>query len=278
MAFAKILKYHISKYTKTSLGNFESDAEACFDRIVMAFALICSGVWGAPRNILTTWGKVLKTTEHKVKTGYGISRNSYKSTESSPIIGPGQGSRGAPAACATMTIPLLRTLDKLSTGAHFTFPDKTIRYKAMAKMYIDDNTTYSNHFNEWIKRKPTAEEVGNITAKDAQTWEICLWTSGGSLKLHKCKYYIMHWKFDGKGKAMLTPATELPNITLTVGDSNNIMQIQQLDCTEEHETLGNWLPPSIIGDKALDIIRNKTETYAKRISTSSLNRYEAWIG
>ena len=41
VAFAKIMKYHISKYTRTSLGNFESDAEACFDRIFMAFALIC---------------------------------------------------------------------------------------------------------------------------------------------------------------------------------------------------------------------------------------------
>ena len=132
------MKYHISKYTRTSLGNFESDAEACFDRIVMAFALICFCVWGAPHNILATWEKVLKTTEHKVKTGYGISQKSYKSTPSSPIIGPGQGSRGAPAACATMTIPLLRTLDRLAKGAHFISPDKSINYKATAKMYIDD--------------------------------------------------------------------------------------------------------------------------------------------
>ena len=38
-AYAKLLHYHISRYTGTDMSCFESDAAACFDRIVMAFAL-----------------------------------------------------------------------------------------------------------------------------------------------------------------------------------------------------------------------------------------------
>ena len=33
--YAKNMAYHVAHYTKTSLGTFESDTEACFDRLVM---------------------------------------------------------------------------------------------------------------------------------------------------------------------------------------------------------------------------------------------------
>lgn len=39
--YTKTIAYHVSHFTKTSLGKFESDAEACFDRIVMAFVFSC---------------------------------------------------------------------------------------------------------------------------------------------------------------------------------------------------------------------------------------------
>ena len=57
VAFAKILQYHVSKYTQTPMGNFESDAEACFDRIMMAFALLCFSIWGAPNAAIKMWEK-----------------------------------------------------------------------------------------------------------------------------------------------------------------------------------------------------------------------------
>jgi hypothetical protein len=40
-AISKTLHNVISTYTKTSLGQFESDATACFDRIVMSYAMLC---------------------------------------------------------------------------------------------------------------------------------------------------------------------------------------------------------------------------------------------
>ena len=278
VAFAKILHYHISKFTRTPMENFESDAEACFDRIMMAFAFLCFSVWGAPTSALKLWEKVLFNTEHRVKTGYGTSTETYKYTDEIPIIGPGQGSKGAPAACTTMTIPLLRTLDKLATGVTFTSPTQEITYKATAKMYIDDNTTYSNKFLDWIQQPPTTETVKTITETDAQIWERCLWTSGGALKLHKCKYYIMYWEFTPEGKPSLMPAENLPQIHLNSGDTTTIMNIQQYDCNKAHETLGNWLKPSLETDTAFEVLQKIITTYASRTSTSSLNRYDTWIG
>lgn len=86
-------------------------------------------------------------------------------------------------------------------------------------------------------------EVQDVTVKDAQTWERCLWTSDGALKLHKCKYYILYWTFDDKGKPSLMQTTFLLPISLTSGVTPLTMNIQQLDCNEAHETLNNWLLP-----------------------------------
>ena len=97
-------------------------------------------------------------------------------------------------------------------------------------MFINDNTTYSNKFLDWIKQPPTTETVKNITEADAQIWERCLWKSCGALKLHKYKYYIMYWKFTLEGKPSLMPAKNLPPIHLTSGDTATIVNIQQYDC------------------------------------------------
>lgn len=125
-----------------------------------------------------------------------------------------------------MTIPLLRTVNKLATGASFTSTAQNITYKATAKMYIDDNTTYSDKFLDWIQQPLTTETIKNITEADAQIWKRCLWTSDRALKLHKCKYYIMYWEFMNEGKASLMPAENLPPIHLTSGDTTTIIKIQ----------------------------------------------------
>ena len=47
-AFAKILHNHMAHYSKTPLGQFESNAASCFDRIGMAFCFAVMSGWGAP--------------------------------------------------------------------------------------------------------------------------------------------------------------------------------------------------------------------------------------
>lgn len=44
-----------------------------------------------------------------MKNGFGISTKNRKYTTSTPIIGPGQGSKGACAACTRITTPILCT-------------------------------------------------------------------------------------------------------------------------------------------------------------------------
>ena len=52
VTFAKILHTHMATYSHTPLGQFESDAASCFDRIVMLFVFAMLAAWGAPTTAL----------------------------------------------------------------------------------------------------------------------------------------------------------------------------------------------------------------------------------
>lgn len=176
----------------------------------MPMALICYIIWGAPLSAILMWDTILQHTQHHVKTGFGITKESYKYTDTNPIIGPGQGSKAGSPTCSTLIFMLLMVMDKLAKGMKFCSPNKKFRYKAKAIVFADDNTNCNNDFKKWIAHPPTQTEVINNIQHDSQTWERCLYTSGGKLKLPKCNYYMMMWEFNNKGKANLIPKKGYP--------------------------------------------------------------------
>jgi hypothetical protein len=67
-AVAKVLHNTIATLTKTPMSQFESDATACFDRIVMTFAMMCFFIFGCPARFIKFWMGVLTHHCHQVKT------------------------------------------------------------------------------------------------------------------------------------------------------------------------------------------------------------------
>jgi hypothetical protein len=72
-AVTKVLHNTITTFTKTPMGQFESDATACFDRIAMGFAMLCFFLYKCPSLLLDFWFGVLTHHSHKIKTSHGIS-------------------------------------------------------------------------------------------------------------------------------------------------------------------------------------------------------------
>jgi hypothetical protein len=100
-SISKVLHNLTAAFTHTSMGQFESDATACFDREIMKFVLACYHSTGAPMGPLRMWESVLYNIVHRVKTGFGLSKGGYSYSPESPIYGPGQGSKGGPSSCST---------------------------------------------------------------------------------------------------------------------------------------------------------------------------------
>ena len=106
-------------------------------------------------------------------------------------------------------------MDRLAHGISFTDPSQRLIYSTCTKMFVDDNTNYSNKFLPWLHTPPQPTVLRDMIQHDAQTWERLLWTSGGLLKLEKCLYHLMVWTFDDEGNASLTPSSDLPSMELS---------------------------------------------------------------
>jgi hypothetical protein len=277
-ALSKVLHNLIAFLSKTPMGQFESDAKACFDREVMNLVFACFKSHGAPDGPLRMWEQVLKNVVHRVKTAHGISKATYKYTEDSPIHGPHQGSKGGPASCSTLTSLLIEGMDRLCHGLTFCDPAQSIAYETTTNMFIDDASNCTNSFLEWIHQPPDVANIVTMLQQDSQTWERLLWTSGGLLNLSKCLYYVVAWKFDSEGRATMLPAAEIhPPLKLTSGDDPGLAAIAHFNNDKAHRYLGDWLSTNMqmkTGDSAL------LETglnFSRRLSSSSLSKRDAWI-
>jgi hypothetical protein len=275
---SKVLHNLLSTVTQTALGQFESDATACFDRIVMNFALACFRSSGAPMGPLRMWEQTLYHIVHQVKTVYGLSEASYQYSDASPTIGPGQGSRGGPAACSTTTSPLLEAMDKLCHGVQFLDPSQSRSYTATANMFVDDASNSTNQFLRWLHESPDPPDVVSLLQHDAQTWERLLYTSGGLLNITKCLYYISCWKFDSEGLPSPVPKLDIqPPLTLTSGVSTDPTPVPHHNFDEAHRYLGDWLSVNMQMTTAFQKLSESGRKYSTRLLTSPLSKRDAWI-
>jgi hypothetical protein len=276
-AVTKVLHNTIVTVTKTPMGQFESDATACFDRIVMGFAMLCFFIYGCPSLLLDFWFGVLTHHSHKIKTSHGISRGSYSYKAESPIHGPGQGSGSGPGSCVLTTSVLLHGLDRLAHGVQLCNPSQERLYVNKAAMFIDDNTSATNKFVLWLHHPPTVDDVVDTLQQDAQVWERFIFTSGGLLKLRKCFFYVMMWEFDAEGRASLSSKDNIPSLRLTNGNDVIPKPITQYDCTESHRYLGVWNSPSLSMKTQLADLTTKSAAYSRRIFKSGLSKFEVWL-
>jgi endonuclease/exonuclease/phosphatase family metal-dependent hydrolase len=278
VTFTKVLHITMSHLTKTPLGIFESDAEACFDRIVMLMAFMSFKSLGAPSKPLQMWEQTLCHVRHSLRTGFGESENYYDYSEATPIIGPGQGSRGGVAAVCVMTTILLRAFERLGHGSTFCDPTQTFLYKAISKMFIDDASNYVNKFLRWLHLPADQEDVTELLQTDAQIWERLLHTSGGKLRPDKCLYYILHWMFDDKGRATPSSPDDDLQLTLSTGTSATSHTIKHVPPQTAHKTLGVHLSTTFQTTTALQQLQTKVLHYSCRLLKSNLSPPETWTG
>jgi hypothetical protein len=144
-------------------------------------------------------------------------------------------------------------------------------------MYIDDNTSATNRFVPWLQAHPEPTALVDDLQKDAQIWERLLFTSGGLLKLRKCLYYVMAWKFDDEGRASLRPKADIPSLKLTNGHDLDPKAINQHDCDAAHRYLGLWNSPSLSMKAHLQALSSKARTYSHRLYKSGLDKSDVWL-
>jgi hypothetical protein len=90
------LKYDLSYLTRRSMVNFDNDATACYDRIVVPLASLINRKYGMHRQIVAIHASTLQQDQFRLKTATGVSALHYSHCDQFPIHGTGQGSGNSP--------------------------------------------------------------------------------------------------------------------------------------------------------------------------------------
>ena len=138
--------------------------------------------------------KLAATTLHKTKyhvqTAVRTSPNYYSSTKEMPQYGSGQGSGNAGTEWLFIEQSMISTIVRLYEGCTMSSPDKSIKWKKIITVFVDDLRKYSN---DWENNNQ--QVILKKLKVSTQAWEHLLYMSGGKLELDKCALYTIQWIF-----------------------------------------------------------------------------------
>jgi ribonuclease HI len=280
----KQLTYDITRQTKCTAAFIENDAIGCYDRLINPLLLLQLKRLGAPTTATASLSKTWSLTCHNIKTTYGLSKQSYCNTEMTPLFGPGQGSTLGPFLWLLLFCLIIDAMGEVPV-MEFTSVNNDIQLINLGEAFVDDSflgctSSYIEQPNLSFKQNQENHKISAITnlATLGQRWERLLFTTGGALNLHKSCWTLMAWKWQN-GEAYLEPtANSSSQLLLTAGHNlSDPIPVPLLSPLDSYRTLGVYISPSGSTKKAYNILSSYSLNYASAITSSSLNKEEAYL-
>jgi hypothetical protein len=122
--FVDVTQTEILMVTRTNLVKFNNDATSCFDRILVHLLNLCLRSYGMPKKLTKILGELLRVARYAIKTGIGISKETYQHSDESPAFGSGQGSAASAQGWGKLVSLLSDIHDKYGHGCKYADPCK----------------------------------------------------------------------------------------------------------------------------------------------------------
>jgi hypothetical protein len=114
--FIDVTQTEMAMVTIIPLVKFNNDATACSNRILVHLLNLCLRSYGMPKKLTKILGKLLRVARYAMKTGIGISKETYQHSEESPAFGSGQGSTASAQGWGEIVSVLFNIHDKHGHG------------------------------------------------------------------------------------------------------------------------------------------------------------------
>ena len=270
--FVDVTQTEQSMVTRTVLVRFNNDATACFDRILVHLLSLCIRSFGMPKKLTKILGELLKMARYAIKTGIGISEETYQHSDTSPAFGSGQGSAASAQGWTKIVSKLFDLHDKYGHGCKYADPWKM--YTAIITMlgFVDDNNITNNGDN-WEK----VEDVIKRTQHDAQLWNDLLRASGGALNLDKCFVQVLDYHFARNGGPVIAPAD--PKIRIIIHDKTNKkdVQLKPISPYRTYRFLGTEQGISLNQKQQHKNLHKTSGAHQRRLVCSAMSPRCAWV-
>ncbi len=255
----------LSRLMKINMIRFDNDAKACYDKIIVALAMLSAQRCGMPEHAIRTHAEALELMQYSVKTVYGISDDTHQGTLFEPLFGTGQGSGASPSVWLSLVAVLLNTLDRL-VQERFSFqsPDGSWSNTRLVDAFVDNTSLgFSDSDSDLAHLISRLQSI-------AQTWENLLSLSGGALNLKKCSWYVMYWEWKA-GRPRLCPIhPDNPPVILADSELSTASTIRRMDIAQSSRILGVHLSPSGCFSDQIRICKAKADNYALKLHSPQL--------
>ena len=270
--FVDVTQTELSMIMRAILVRFNNDASACFDRILVHLLTLCLRSYGMPRNLTTILGTLLEAARYAIKTGIGISKETYQHSKESPAFGSGQGSGASAQGWTKMASNAFDAHDKFGHGCQYEDPWKLVIVFLHMLGYVDDNNITNNG-----RPGETVEDVIKRTQHDAQLWNDLLRATGGALNLEKCFTQVLDYNFAINGGPVVAPAD--PKIRIVIKDrlNNQDVILKPISPYQTYSYLGTKQGISQHQKQQHKTSLIKSMALTRKLATSAMSPRCAWV-
>ena len=247
-----------------------TDLHSCYDRIVHSVGSLSARRNGIQPEPIKMMIDTLQHSENTIRTGFGDSDRSHRSTPERPYHGTGQGSGSSPAIWFAMTIVLIEALMQEHIGTFLTLAisHKLLRFPAI--LFVDDTDFI-------VTGQSNDEDSVSVTLQSQRTlllWSALLHATGGSLRPEKCRWSLIDFRWKA-GKPVYKSIQEAPGSLVTYNSERRIELVKRIEPRQDVEILGVLM--NAIGTDKGEYERSaqNVDVWNERITTGTMYKQAA---
>ena len=206
--------------------------------------------------------EALQLSEHRIRTGYGVSEPAYGTEEDDPLMGLGQGNGIGPCGWTLISSQMIKTMKKLGFAATFRSALAATLITIASFAYVDDCDT--PHIAPNVDTK--GEEIVDSFQAQLDCWSKLLVATGGELDPRKSNCYLIDFKWTGNKWVYQTMEEMEGEFTLLDKEENRV-PLKRLEVSEATETLGVFISMDGNHSAQKEELKKKAKSFAEKLRT-----------
>ena len=268
----KLMQYENARVMKSAMGEINHDCKACFDRMHPSQSNIYAQKHNMEPIILESRAETIKRIRRHVKTGQGVSEETYGQEPGDPMLGGEvQGKGDVPTLFMLQSSVLMSAHESIAPGLHMDSCTKERSIKRNNAGYVDDN---DGHVSAEHDTPPEQQEsvIKERLQRSGQIWNDLFDISGGSLALHKINWRMIAWEAIN-GELKIVRATEEVLILEDGKGAFSVIDFQSPD--QPNVGLGYRLCPDGNQKHQHKVVKSALKALCGKVSSAHITEREA---